>query len=60
MPKYKDRYVLGVGYPDIDCNAVLLWESAKEDHGPVDIDWPKELYSVKVPCYRLVLEKEST
>jgi len=58
--KYKDRYVLGVGYPERDEDRVFLWKSARLGHGAVEIDWPKELDSVKVPCYRLVLEKEST
>lgn len=60
--KFKDRYVLGEGYPWVtglgkpDCpyTDVRLWPEPKASK-PIEIDWPNELWSEDLPKYRLEL-----
>ncbi len=58
--KFKDRYVLGEGYPWAygmpPYNTMgLLTESLISR--PIDLEWSDELWSKDVPKFRLVLEK---
>jgi len=58
--KFKDRYVLGVGYP---------WAYGTSNHEqiginafpnrnlPIVLAWPYELWERDVPKYRLILER---
>lgn len=64
MPKsqteFKERYVLGVGYPwalgiNIYKTMALCLERTGTNYKI--LDWPKELWRHDLPKYRLVLEK---
>lgn len=56
MTKFKDRYVLGEGYPHKYYDAVGV-RSSRDFAGPLDLKWPKEFRSEGLPKYRLVLER---
>jgi len=59
MTKFKNRYVLGVGYVR-DNNAVFVGLFKDEDRGIVRLKYPSFInraISEKEPKYRLVLER---
>jgi len=59
MDKFKDRYVLGEGYPWTDKN-LKRWMCIRKcipyTYGK-ELDWPKEFWDFDVPKYRLILER---
>ena len=57
---FKDRYVLGEGYPwpiGIDCYDSIALSESKEYAKFIDLSHIEDLWSPTVPKYRLVLEK---
>ena len=60
-PKFKDRYVLGVGYPWIDKDRSVLSLCSNNHDGPKEshekLISPGEFDDNRIPKYRLVLEK---
>lgn len=60
MTKFKDRYVLAEGYPwAIGTQSYKSIGVSTINPGIIleDLDFPLELWSAKVPTYRLVLER---
>lgn len=64
MSKFKDRYVLGEGYPwadglgSVEQPFIKLSLCTKQiGNEKVVLKYPKELWSNKLPKYRIVLEK---
>lgn len=62
--KFKDRYVLGEGYPWVDGLGnvefpYMKLSVKKENHGSESLVlmFPKELWDEHLPKYRIVLEK---
>ena len=58
--KFKKRYVLGTGYPwAMGLDPYLTIAVNKNNMGvePFELNFPKELWSTKLPKYRLVLER---
>ena len=49
-PKFKKRYVIGVGKPYRECCGVAIGKDKK-------LNWPVELDDKHCPKYRLVLER---
>ena len=57
-PKFKNRYVLGTGYPWItDLGYVCLWEGRYNSRPIITLKVPLEIWSEDIPKFRLVLEK---
>jgi len=57
--KYKEKYVLGEGFPwayGLECRMLALNERAV-GLNPIKLKFPRELWNEDVPKYRLVLEK---
>lgn len=66
MSKFKDRYVLAEGYPQLFFDmaiAIHHTNLGKENEPPEKklkwpkLKWPKALNDVNLPRYRLVLER---
>ena len=63
--KFKDRYVLGEGYPLVkglgparnDPHTELVMETEQLVGNRVPLNWPDELWDKDLPKYRLVLER---
>ena len=60
--KFKDRYILGVGYPHpIGIGPIYSRLCLSKDKNAlivIELDWPNELWWDKdLPQYRLVLER---
>ena len=64
-PKFKDRYVLGVGYPwvkglgtdELPFEDVSLWPQRDNFLPAKHLKVPIELFDEDIPKYRLVLER---
>jgi hypothetical protein len=57
---FKKRYVLAEGYPYALGTGGYVEAAMCADNTGVNLvrlDWPKELWSAKLPKYRLVLER---
>jgi len=63
--KFKDRYVLGVGYPKLSIfgpateKCIYMYKSKNlyDDGAEVEIKWPEELRGFHQKKYRLILER---
>lgn len=56
--QFKDRYILGEGYPYLDCYyAVLMTQTANENALSKKLKMPSHLMKPNCPKYRLVLER---
>lgn len=57
--KFKDRYVLGVGYPEEQGFYIGIWRNSQggEDETPKQLKFPACLREAIVPKYRLILER---
>lgn len=59
MNRFKDRYILGEGYPWTD-KILKRWMCVRKSipytYGK-ELDWPEEFWDFDVPKYRLVLER---
>jgi hypothetical protein len=57
MTKFRDRYVLGEGYPLIWAKRIEMFENLYGSTRLVELEQPRELTANIVPKYRLVLER---
>lgn len=60
MPEFRERYVLGEGYPwamGIGPYREVVLSKTSLGLDPQDLNWPDELWRKDLPQYRLVLER---
>ena len=58
--KFKKRYILAIGYPwAMGLGPYFSLAMNKNNNGvnPFELKWPKELWNLSLPKFRLILER---